>query len=358
MNKPTVTINIAIYNEEARIARALRSVAAQDYPRELVETIVVDGGSTDRSLEVCRDFSCTILHNPRRDGSSGRRIGCEAARGELHIYMDADMEWSHPSGLTNLVEPFLAVPGLVGSFPRYVVDPGDPAFNRCLSRHPLQQDPIFRFLSTQIEDTIDTPGDAYSLCSFKPGRAPVLGMVLYRTEFLRAMLTEWGPDWEWCDVDFAHVCAERGLMPFAYVPSAGVFHRGYMSPRLYLQKRRRDIRWSYLGTLGNRRASYVEWSSRKDLRRLLLWVIYVNLVIPGIVRATRRAIAFRDPAMLYEAFMETIGTDYVLAQFLMDRRGRNLIRHAASALFRHNTSSTPATSGLEESSKDRVGQAG
>ncbi|MEA2634895.1 MAG: hypothetical protein QOH92_1662 [Chloroflexota bacterium] len=62
--------------------------------------------------------------------------------------------------------------------------------------------------------------------------------------------------------------------------------------------------------------------------------------------------------MLYEAFMETIGTDYVLAQFLMDPRGRNLIRRAASALFRPNTSTTPATSGLEESSKDRMGQAG
>src|SRR6266852_8872710 len=114
MNLPSITINIAIYNEESRVGKALQSIAIQDYPRELIETIVVDGGSTDRSLEVCARFPCEVVHNPKRDGSTGRRIGCERAKGELHIYMDADMEWSHASCLTQLVRPFLDVAGLIG----------------------------------------------------------------------------------------------------------------------------------------------------------------------------------------------------------------------------------------------------
>src|SRR4051794_40832390 len=221
---PSVTINVAIFNEERRIGRLLASIAMQDYPPDLVEIIVVDGQSTDRSLEIVRRFPCRILENPARTAPIGRRIGCEAASGDLHIYMDADMEWSHPGCLRQLVQPFIDVPGLVGSFPRFVVDPGDPPLNRCLSYHPLQLDPLFRFISTQIEDTVFENRDGYALCRFEPARAPVLGVVLYRTALLRQLLDDWGPTWEWSDVDFAVECGDRGLEPLAYVPAAGIFH--------------------------------------------------------------------------------------------------------------------------------------
>jgi glycosyltransferase involved in cell wall biosynthesis len=348
MTYPSVTINIAIYNEEHRIRRALDSIMMQDYPRELLQIIVVDGGSTDRSVEICRAYPCTILHNPKRDGSSGRRLGCEHSSGELHIYMDADMEWSHPSCLTQLVRPFIEVPGLVGSFPRFAVDAHDPAFNRCLSRHPLQQDPIFRFFSVQVEDTVYEDRGGYALCRFKQGGAPVLGMVLYRTGFLKQLLQEWGASYEWCDVDFAHECSVRGLTPLAYVPSAGVFHRGYMSPRIYLRKRRRDIRWSYLGTLESRRGAYLNWTKPADLLRLAAWILYVNSVLPGVAKAGYKAIKFRDAAMLYEAFMETIGTDYVILQFLLDERGRRLAGKAALALLTGGASRGRPQKGIRE----------
>jgi glycosyltransferase involved in cell wall biosynthesis len=334
---PTVTVNIAVYNEERRIHTLLSSLAAQDYPQDLVELLVVDGGSTDRTREICQANGTVIIDNPAQDAATGRRIGCERASGDLHIYMDADMEWADATCLSRLVNPFLERDQLVGSFPRYAVDPRDPPFNRCLSRNTLQQDPMIRFMSVQVENTIVERKTAYSLCWFPRGRAPVLGVVLFRTSLLQGFLREWGPDWQWSDVDFVIECAERNLGPFAFVPNARLYHHSYLDPGTYLRKKKRDVRWSYLGTVGRRRASYIRWDNPRDVARVALWLVYANLLFPGLVVALGKALKYRDWAMLYEAFATTVGTDYVLWQFLADRRGRRLLRQALAAVVSGNS---------------------
>lgn len=333
---PTITINIAVYNEEERISRLLKSIAAQTYPRELIEVLVIDGESTDRTVEICREFGCTVVSNPARESDIGRRIGCEFASGDLHIYMDADMEWARRDCLERLVDPFLANNDLVGSFPRFVVDPTDPPLNRCLSYHPLQQDPLMRFLSTQIDKTVYADLGRYSLCRFERGQAPVLGVVLFRTKLLHELLGGWGPTWRWSDVDFVVECAERELAPFAYVPDAGIYHRSFVGPRVYLRKKQRDVRWSYLATLGARRASYLSWTNRRDLLRLIGWIVYVNTLLPPLAVAAARSLRHRDAALLYEAFMAIIGTDFVLASFLADPRGRKLARNAVISMMKRD----------------------
>lgn len=330
---PSVTINIAVFNEEPRMQGLLESIAMQTYPADRIETLIVDGGSTDRTVEICRSFGCQIVSNPQRQSDIGRRLGCELATGDLHIYLDGDMEWSDPSCLEQLVRPFLEVPSLVGSFPIFFVDPADPPLNRCLSYHPLQQDPLMRFLSTQIEETVFEPRKSYSLCRFDSGRAPVLGVVLFRTSLLKEFLDDWGPSWRWSDVDFVVECAERGLAPFAYVPSAGIYHRSFLRPAIYLRKKQRDVRGSYLDTVGKRKASYLSWSNKRDLLRLVLWISYVNALIPPALTAVARSVKHRDPALLYEAFLSIVGTDYVLWNFVLDRRGRALAKKALGSLL-------------------------
>ncbi|MEA2507609.1 MAG: hypothetical protein QOH48_2227 [Actinomycetota bacterium] len=330
---PSLTINITVFNEESRMHALLDSIAMQTYPADRVETLIVDGGSTDRTVEISRSYGCRIVSNPKRQSDIGRRLGCELATGELHIYLDADMEWSDRWCLLSLVQPFLEVPSLVGSFPRFFVDRSDPPLNRCLSYHPLQQDPLMRFLSTQIEETVFETGEAYSLCRFESGKAPVLGVVLFRTSLLREFLDAWGSSWRWSDVDFVVECAERGLAPFAYVPSAGIYHRSFLKPAIYLKKKQRDVRWSYLDTVGKRKAAYLSWNNKRELLSLVLWISYVNSLLPPTVVAAARSVKHRDPALLYEAFLSIVGTDYVLWNFMMDHRGRALARKALISLL-------------------------
>jgi glycosyltransferase involved in cell wall biosynthesis len=335
---PSVTLVVPIFNEEGRIRRLLNSIRGQRYPQDRIEIVVPDGGSTDRSREICREYMCQIVANPHRDQESGKRIGCLAASGELHMYLDADMEWADDRCLEALVHPWLEHDDLASSFPRYVVDPRDPPLNRFLSRHPLYQDPLMRFLSTQIDETVVADRGSYQLCRFVQGRVPVVGVALYRTLFVREVIESWGASWQWSDVDFAIECAERTSGLVAYVPTAGIFHRSSLTWKLHLSKLRRNVRATYLPNVARRRALYARWDHRRDVARLGLWLVYANLIVPGFAVGLARAIKHRDLALLYEGWATTVGTDYVLFQFAVDPRGRAMLRRAVASLVGKGTS--------------------
>ncbi|MDY6987480.1 MAG: glycosyltransferase family 2 protein [Thermodesulfobacteriota bacterium] len=91
---PRVTVVIPMRNEESYIGRCLESVLGQDYPEELIEVLVVDGGSTDGSLGVVKEISAAHS-NVKVLGGSGvncpaaMNMGIRDATGELIAKIDA-----------------------------------------------------------------------------------------------------------------------------------------------------------------------------------------------------------------------------------------------------------------------------
>lgn len=89
-----VTVIIPMRNEERYIARCLDSILANDHPHERLEILVIDGESTDRSLEIVRDYSrrypfIRALPNPKRLQAPAMNLGIRAARGEVIVRADA-----------------------------------------------------------------------------------------------------------------------------------------------------------------------------------------------------------------------------------------------------------------------------
>jgi cellulose synthase/poly-beta-1,6-N-acetylglucosamine synthase-like glycosyltransferase len=54
--RPRVTIIVPTYNEVNLIRRRLDDIASQDYPKELVEVVVVDSASTDGTPNIVREW--------------------------------------------------------------------------------------------------------------------------------------------------------------------------------------------------------------------------------------------------------------------------------------------------------------
>ena len=87
---PLVSILIPCYNAEKWVGDAIRSALAQAYARK--EVIVVDDGSSDRSLEVIKSFGDLISWEtgPNRGANAARNRLLELSRGEWLQYLDAD----------------------------------------------------------------------------------------------------------------------------------------------------------------------------------------------------------------------------------------------------------------------------
>jgi glycosyltransferase involved in cell wall biosynthesis len=94
MPEPFLSIVIPAYNEAGRIASSL--LAIQNFARRKnfqVETILVDDGSTDNTVEVASgQVGIRILRNDRNRGKGySVRHGVLEARGELVLFTDADL---------------------------------------------------------------------------------------------------------------------------------------------------------------------------------------------------------------------------------------------------------------------------
>jgi cellulose synthase/poly-beta-1,6-N-acetylglucosamine synthase-like glycosyltransferase len=91
---PTVSVIIPVRNEEEYIAECLQSVVDQDYPKELMEVLVVDGMSQDSSREIVSDIAekcrfVTLLHNPKQVKAAALNKGIGESRGQLILPVDA-----------------------------------------------------------------------------------------------------------------------------------------------------------------------------------------------------------------------------------------------------------------------------
>jgi glycosyltransferase involved in cell wall biosynthesis len=92
--RPLVSIVIPCLNEERYIVALLDSLAAQDYGPNGIEVIVADGGSTDATRQLVRDYRASfarldLVDNPKRITVSGLNAGMDAACGDCWIIIGA-----------------------------------------------------------------------------------------------------------------------------------------------------------------------------------------------------------------------------------------------------------------------------
>ncbi len=90
-----VSVIIPLYNCERLIGAAIESVLAQTYQH--MEIIVINDGSTDRSLAMAQQYAprITVIDLPRNRGvAAARNCGMRVARGEYIAFLDADDLWS------------------------------------------------------------------------------------------------------------------------------------------------------------------------------------------------------------------------------------------------------------------------
>ncbi|HEX2911992.1 MAG TPA: glycosyltransferase [Chloroflexia bacterium] len=105
-----VSVIIPCHNEEKHIGECLDSLLKQTIPAEQYELIVVDDGSSDRTVEIVRGY---LRQNPGRlrffqqnhaGPALARNFGAKQSHGKVLAFLDADMLFA-PDFLEKLVAP-------------------------------------------------------------------------------------------------------------------------------------------------------------------------------------------------------------------------------------------------------------
>ncbi len=90
MSQSLVSVIIPVFNEEENIERLLVSIKEQSY--ENWEAIVVDDGSSDRTVDIAKHHTDKVFLRSHAERSVQRNFGAQEAKGKYFLFLDADME--------------------------------------------------------------------------------------------------------------------------------------------------------------------------------------------------------------------------------------------------------------------------
>lgn len=112
--KTLISVIVPVYNVLPYLKECLDSVISQSFPD--FEIIIVDDGSTDGSIDLCREYALsdsriTIIAQKNGGVSVARNTGIAASRGEYICFVDAD-DTLAPDALLRLLEGFECHPSV------------------------------------------------------------------------------------------------------------------------------------------------------------------------------------------------------------------------------------------------------
>jgi len=95
-NTVKVTVGMCVKNCEFSVRKAIDSVLNQDYPHELMELIIVDGNSKDRTLKILKERLANAnlkvkIFSENKGLGTARQLVVEKASGDYIVWVDADM---------------------------------------------------------------------------------------------------------------------------------------------------------------------------------------------------------------------------------------------------------------------------
>lgn len=123
---PRVSVIVPVHNGEVTIARCL--TALSQTPAGLSEVIVIDDRSTDGTAAIAGSLGARVIANPSGRGpAAARNAGAQAARGDILLFVDADVE-VQPRTVVEMLEHLDRHPDVAAVFGSYDDDPAHPNF--------------------------------------------------------------------------------------------------------------------------------------------------------------------------------------------------------------------------------------
>ena len=103
--KLKISVIIPAYHEADNIYKCIETMLGQDYSN--YEVIIVDDGSTDKTVKIVKSFkNVKLIEQKHRGPGIARNLGAKSSKGEILIFVDAEMVFPKEY-IRNLVDPIL-----------------------------------------------------------------------------------------------------------------------------------------------------------------------------------------------------------------------------------------------------------
>jgi glycosyltransferase involved in cell wall biosynthesis len=284
----SLTVVIPTLNSSRLLEACLRSIRNQRFPQENLRVSIIDGGSTDATLEIAQRFECEIISFPeeRNDPEKRKAIGALRAGNEIVAFVDSDNILPHEYWLSKMLAPFDRNDKIVAVSPlRYHYDRKDSLLNRYFSLFGVN-DPVAYYFNKRdrlswAEDKWNLLGKArdggdYYEVVFKEDEVPTLGangFFIRRDILLKALKSA---------DDFLHIDINCDLIRMGYNTYAftkeDIIHLTGSGLMSFLKKRYVYMRDYYLKGPEKRR---FKMYSKRDRFKLFKYIVFsVTLFVP------------------------------------------------------------------------------
>lgn len=321
MTLPLVSVILPTLNAARYLDECLDALTAQDWPRDRLEIVIADAGSTDATLAIAKHHGVdVVVPNPLKTGEAGKAAAIRSASGDLICSVDSDNIVIGHDWLRRMTAPFEDPDVIAAEAARFQHRRTDGFINRW---HALAgvADPLTLYTGNYARDSFVTgtwtgmphrsePRDGWDKVTLEPDAVPVLGangFVIRRAAFDVVPLEG---DY-YFDLDYVDSVVRAGHPTIARV-DAEVRHYFCDGVRQYAKKtRRRADDFFYFSSTGNR--SY-PWTRQRQLRmaRFVLETVSLLPLLVEMVRGFRRkpdvAWLFHVPACWITLYVYGVAT--------------------------------------------------
>lgn len=300
---PSISVLIPTLNVGAVLEGCLASIDAQIYPKNKIEIIIADGGSTDRTIEIAKRYKAKIYKNSLKTGESGKAEALRHAKGEIVALIDSDNILPKKNWLKRMVEPF-ADKQILGSEPwEFTYRKKDSLISRYCALLGAN-DPYCYFVGnydrrsvlsgkwTEINMEEEDRGNFLKV-KIEGKILPTIGAngTMWRREVLKRAV---GKDNYLFDTDIVYKLSRKKPFYFSKV-KIGIIHLYCKQVSDFIRKQKRRIRdFYYLETKNEREETY-----QKQLSKQIYFIFSCVFLFPLFFQTIRGFLKKPDFAWLF-----------------------------------------------------------
>lgn len=277
---PSVSFIICTFNSQATIKDCLKSIDNLDYPKDLIEVLIIDGKSKDKTVKIAKNYSFCKILSIKTDGPEiATAIGYNKAENELLVNFPSDNVIPNSLWLQQMIEPFMRHSDVFASETLYYTYvKKDKPLNRYFALFGINDPLAFYFHKADRSNYFkkgwhlpikaDDCGNYY-IASFNVDNLPTVGANGYVVRKKIINLVSKNPH-QFFHIDTALDLVKMGHKKIAFVKNS-IWHKTGEKLFTFIKKRKRYAIILYFNKQNTRRYHLVDL--KKDKVKLIIFIL-------------------------------------------------------------------------------------